>query len=205
MVDYNLPDIELLNSDDVFGYKIFKPAKTYVVLGRSNAVESSTYMELLSDNNIEVIKRPSGGEAVLISPKTVIIAIKFPIVKGKKPTHYFYTANNSITECLEYFGVEGINSNGISDLSIGNKKILGSAIYKHKDSMFYHAVLNLSEDKNIIGKYLKHPSKEPDYRKGRPHFDFITSVNAEGYNISFYDIYSYLNTRLSKLNKLILL
>ena len=72
---------------------------------------------------------------------------------------------------------------GISDIAIKDKKILGSAIYRSKDKIFYQAVLNVSENPQLFDKYLKHPKKEPDYRNGRLHSDFVTSFHAEGYVI----------------------
>jgi len=47
--------------------------------------------------------------------------------------------------------------------------------------LLYHAVLNLGEPASTFERYLKHPSKEPDYRKGRSHSDFVTSLKEKGY------------------------
>ena len=69
----------------------------------------------------------------------------------------------------------------ITPLSIKEKKILGSSIYRTKDKIFYQAVLNISQGTELFERYLKHPKKEPDYRKGRNHNDFVTSIRAEGY------------------------
>lgn len=54
--------------------------------------------------------------------------------------------------------------------------------------VFYHAVLNVSETPEFIGRYLKHPSREPDYRSGRRHEDFVTSVHQAGFQIPIEDI-----------------
>jgi lipoate-protein ligase A len=35
----------------------------------------------------------------------------------------------------------------------------------------------------MMEKYLKHPTKEPDYRKGRSHKDFVSSLKESGYDI----------------------
>ena len=49
-------------------------------------------------------------------------------------------------------------------------------------------MLNISEDAEVFEHYLKHPVKEPDYRKGRSHKDFVTSLKAEGYTINTEEI-----------------
>jgi hypothetical protein len=37
----------------------------------------------------------------------------------------------------------------------------------------------------LFEKYLRLPAKEPDYRKGRNHADFITSLREKGYSQSY--------------------
>ncbi|PLW94333.1 MAG: hypothetical protein C0591_13050, partial [Marinilabiliales bacterium] len=73
-------------------------------------------------------------------------------------------------------------------ISIGVKKILGSSIYRKQQTLFYHAVLNISEPVENISLYLKHPKKEPDYRLGRNHEEFFTSLKNEGYSFSFNEL-----------------
>ena len=104
--------------------------------------------------------------------------------------------NDKIMNALSGLGVQNLSMKGISDISIGNKKILGSSIYLRKNTLFYHAVLNISESVDVISKYLKHPTKEPDYRKGRSHKEFVTSLLSEGYTLSAKQLISALDTRL---------
>jgi len=54
--------------------------------------------------------------------------------------------------------------------------------------VFYHAVLNVCESVSLIDRYLKHPVREPDYRKNRNHKDFVTSIAQEKYNININEI-----------------
>lgn len=197
MTEYNLPDNELLLSESNYGFKIFKPHKSYLVLGRSNKEEQSIFLDLAKEDNITILQRPSGGEAVLLTPNMAVISIKMPLIKGQKPNFYFENANALISDCLKEMGVENIHSRGISDLSIGDKKILGSAIYRRPNSMFYHAVLNINEDIKLISKYLRHPKREPDYRKGRPHSSFITSLNDESFTINYDVLHICLENTLS--------
>lgn len=184
MTNYNLADKELLDSNKNEGYKIFVPAQTYIVLGRSNLNIEDVILENALTADVKILKRPSGGEAVILSPRMLVVAIKMPLLQGLKPDYYFKKANRVIIESLEEMEVRNLHSKGISDISIGNRKILGSAIYRGTTFMFYHAVLNISEDVNIISKYLKHPKREPDYRKGRNHSEFVTSLLSEGYDIN---------------------
>jgi lipoate-protein ligase A len=43
-------------------------------------------------------------------------------------------------------------------------------------------------DLSLIERYLKHPKKEPDYRRGRSHKDFLSSIHKKGYEVSIMDL-----------------
>jgi lipoate-protein ligase A len=67
---------------------------------------------------------------------------------------------------------------------------------KVNDKLVYHAVLNLSEDTSVFAKYLRHPVREPDYRAGRSHNEFVTSLANEGYTFTAEKVMSMLNRKL---------
>ncbi|PKN80753.1 MAG: hypothetical protein CVU48_01055 [Candidatus Cloacimonetes bacterium HGW-Cloacimonetes-1] len=193
---YNLPDLALIeyaksaskdkinHPDSEFRYMVFKPSRTTVVLGQSNTIEKSVNVQRCFEDNVEVMKRPSGGEAVLISPHTLIIS--FCILDSKLPrsSDIFSFALGCILTALAANGVTNAEFRGISDIAIEGKKILGCAIYRRPGMVLYHGVLNVSESPQNIGYYLLHPTKEPDYRVHRNHESFVTSLFQEGYHIN---------------------
>lgn len=180
---YDLPDIKILEkqSTNDFEYFIWQPDKTYLVLGSSNRAESSLIIEQVIKDKIEIYKRPSGGESVILSPKTLVLATLIRTEKLEDPPKHFRDANTKIINALTQLGVKNVTQKGISDLAIGNKKIAGSSIYRRTNIVFFHCVLNVSEDTSLMEKYLLFPSKQPDYRLNRSHSDFVTSLAAEGY------------------------
>ncbi|NTW32070.1 MAG: hypothetical protein HGB12_05520 [Bacteroidetes bacterium] len=175
--EYNLPDIEIFNNPrSDFDFIIWQPNKTYLVLGQSNKIEESLFSGNVEIACAPVLKRPSGGETVILTPNTLVISAVI-IDKGiKKPHNYFVFFNNIIINGLLQAGIKNVVPKGISDLTIDNKKISGSSIYHKKDKIFFQSVLNVSESNENIVKYIKHPKREPDYRKGREHKEFITSL-----------------------------
>jgi lipoate-protein ligase A len=181
--DYYLKDFELISSDTTHDFSIWVPDKLYIVLGRSNTIEESVRIDYAKQDDIEIVKRPSGGETVVLSDKMIVISYKFLPKKTIKIHDYFKKINSGIISALELVGIKGLQLKGISDIALDEKKILGSSMLKKSDFVFYHAVLNVSESPGIICKYLKHPKKEPDYRDGRTHEHFVTSIHNEGYMI----------------------
>jgi lipoate-protein ligase A len=107
---------------------------------------------------------------------------------------FFKVINGMMLDVLSDLGVKNYGMKGISDITIGDRKILGSSMHRREKRLVYHAVLNISEDPGIFGKYLKHPAREPDYRLNRRHGEFVTSLKNEGYNITYKDIAAMLNS-----------
>ncbi len=174
---YNLPDIEIFkNIKSDYDFSVWQPDKSYLVLGQSNKIETSLITEKVESDNIIVLKRPSGGETVILTPNTLVISAVFINPELKRPHQYFMVFNNLIIKGLLNAGINHVVHKGISDLAIGDKKIVGSSIYHKKDKLFYHAVLNVAESNENIEKYIRHPIREPDYRKGREHGEFVTSL-----------------------------
>jgi len=182
---YDLPDAGLLSGEgsDVDAL-IWVPSFFCIVLGQSNKPVDSVHVGVVEEGGIPVYKRPSGGETVILSPNTLVISYVKRNEPLRSPRRYFSLVNGKIIEALAGLGVGNLGQKGISDICIGNKKILGSSIYRNKDLLFYHGVLNISEPVSNMEKYLKHPSREPGYRGGRSHSEFVTSLFAEGYRLS---------------------
>ena len=182
---YDLPDFDIMKHQDDFTVKVWRPEQTCLVLGQSNHPETSLIVDSVVKDQIPVYKRPSGGETVILTNKMLVISVAFRVPTLQNPKPYFARVNNGIISALEKQGVRGLNQKGISDIAIYEKKILGSSIYRTTQKMFYHAVLNISENIDTISRYISHPAKEPDYRQGRSHKEFVTSLQEAGYEVSF--------------------
>ena len=181
---YCLPDMHLFENQSN-QYLTWIPNKTYIVLGASNNPEDSLHIENVKNDKITVLKRPSGGQTVMLTPNNLVISAVFFDRKTTHPNAVFSEINNLIISGLEDLGMKNVHMKGISDIAIDDKKIAGSAIYRNKDGLLYHAVLNLGETSDTFEKYLKHPTKEPDYRNGRSHSEFVTSLREKGCLNSF--------------------
>ncbi|HEB84320.1 MAG TPA: hypothetical protein ENI92_04885 [Bacteroidetes bacterium] len=81
-----------------------------------------------------------------------------------------------LIEGLDRAGVPEVRRAGISDLAIGGRKLAGSAFYRRKNLAYYSASLLVDPDLALIERYLRHPPREPEYRRGRAHRDFLTTL-----------------------------
>ena len=181
---YTLPDHHLIDPEATTeAFLVWQPEIPIIVLGQSNQAESAVHTELAEKEGIPVYKRPTGGQTVILTPKTIVISVRLISEKLENPQVYFKRINKLSIAGLSNLGLSDLHEKGISDITIGEKKILGSSIYRKRSLVFYHAVLNVAESPEFIARYLKHPSKEPDYRTGRRHEDFVTSIRLAGHDL----------------------
>lgn len=193
IIPYNLPDTTLFEGEED-GVMIWQPDRTYIILGQSNSPEGSLFVEEVIKDRIPVMKRPTGGEAVLLSPGMLVITVAQR--SGTFiPSHIFFNKiNGRIKTALKIFGLKEITSKGISDLAIGEGKILGSSMHRTENRLVYHAVLNVCGSTMLMEKYLRHPKREPVYRSGRSHSLFVTSLRNEGFKINYGQLIAILKT-----------
>lgn len=179
---YALPDAALLEEGPVVSrFLVWQPAEPLAVIGRGNRMEESLRLDRLAADGIRICQRPTGGEAVLLTPRMLALsAVLFPL--AIHPSRYYFSRfNQAVCRALTGLGVCGVRERGISDLALGEKKIMGSSMYRNRKLVFYHAILNVAEDPGLLERYLLHPRREPDYRRQRSHRDFVTSLEQAGH------------------------
>lgn len=182
-IDYTLPDSSLLNSHSS-KLMVWQPESPVIVIGQSNNPEKYVFVDKALRAGISIIKRPTGGETVVITPRMLIISLVLKKNKLPRSSDFFVKINKLLIPVLIDSGLTGVNYRGISDLAVNEKKIMGSSIYRKPGMLFYHAVLNYKESPEYIASFLKHPVREPDYRKGRDHSEFVTTMIDSGITLS---------------------
>jgi lipoate-protein ligase A len=70
-----------------------------------------------------------------------------------------------------------VSQEGVSDLVHDGHKIGGSCIYRSRDLLYYSTTLLIDPDLELVERYLKHPPREPGYRRGRRHAEFMGSIS----------------------------
>jgi lipoate-protein ligase A len=179
---YNIPDKNLFESRKN-SILVWQPDAVYVILGQRDKIKDAVLEEAILKEKALVMQRPSGGHSVVLTPKTIVVSMVIYSDMLREIKQFFRDCNMKIITALQKQGVENLDIKGISDIVIKDRKIAGSSMYRAKDFLFFHAVLNISEKPEYISKFLKHPKTEPDYRQNRKHYEFITSVLEQGYKL----------------------
>jgi lipoate---protein ligase len=169
-------------------HRIYEPAVLCAVLGAAGRPEQDLLEASLETDGVPWRRRRGGGGTVILSPGQVVLALVKEVDSPFRNKEYAGQINGWIVESLERLGVTGVHPEGISDLAIGEKKILGTSIYRTRLVLFYQASLLVSNDISIFTRYLAMPIRVPEYRRGRSHEDFCTTLARDGYTFSVRDV-----------------
>lgn len=74
--------------------------------------------------------------------------------------------------------VDGLAEAATDSAGSSERKVAGCALYMPRDFVLYLVSILVDPDFTDIEKYLAHPSKEPEYRSGRSHGDFLGGLAA---------------------------
>jgi lipoate-protein ligase A len=179
---YDLPDAGLLEPSAGRGRSlIFVPPRILVVIGKGSAEQMELNAENILADDVPVVRRATGGCAVVLTPDMLAVSLAVYGEKQDKSSVYFAQFSDLLITALQHQQISGLTMAGISDIALDGRKIVGSSIYRNRQLVFYHAILNVAGDTSLMERYLAHPPRMPDYRRERRHRDFVTSLRAEGF------------------------
>ncbi|WP_064614478.1 lipoate--protein ligase [Streptobacillus moniliformis] len=161
---------KLLNEDMIFLLWINKPS---IIVGRHQNTIEEINKEYVRDNNIEVVRRISGGGAVYHDYNN----LNYTIISKEDENRAFDFKSFSIPviKTLESLGVKA-EFTGRNDLEIDGKKICGNAQAYINGRIMHHGCLLFDVDLSVLYKALK-VSKDKIESKG------VKSVRARVTNI----------------------
>lgn len=164
-------------------YRLYEPEGILIVAGSGRRPEQDVLLDRAARDGVPVRFRRGGGGTVVLSPGQVVLALVTEVDSPFQNREYARAVNDWFRRTLEGLGVGGIEDRGISDLAIGGRKILGTTLYRRRGILFYQASLLVSPDLSLFSRYLTYPSVVPDYRQGRDHEAFCTSLAREGHDL----------------------
>lgn len=155
------------------------PALT-VVLGRGSRPERELHRAACRADGVDLTRRRGGGCAVVLSPGDVVVSYVAAMEGLGHNLEHFRALSHWVIAALERLGVPGVRQRGISDLALGDRKVGGSCLYRTHDLLYYALTLAVQPDIDAMERYLPHPPREPDYRRGRDHAAFVGALSPPG-------------------------
>ncbi len=146
-----------------------------LVLGCGDKPETALDLQECANRGVGWIKRVTGGGTVLQSRGILNYSYTAPDPGGLDIKRTFEDGARFIIAGLAEFGVDACYR-GISDVAIGERKISGNAQARKWRAILLHGTVLVDIDFELLAAVLRHPAREPDYRRGRDHRDFLTTM-----------------------------
>jgi len=196
-------DEALLDACDKFEgpemLRFWEPQKHFVVVGYSNRVRSEVKFAMCRELGIPIFRRCTGGGTVLQGPgclnyslilriesnpalQTVTGTNRFVMERNRAATKAILARSNRRKEALSSdFQLPTPNLQlsvqGHTDLAIDGRKFSGNAQRRRRGALLFHGTFLLNFDLDLVSRLLTMPSKEPAYRQGRSHAEFLMSLS----------------------------
>jgi lipoate-protein ligase A len=155
-------------------------AEPTVVLGSSSRVHDEVDVAACAAAGAEILRRPSGGLTVLLGPGCLMWSVITPHPDAVPPIELLHaTMLEPLVAALQAAdrAVERRGSSDIALLTAGQaRKVSGNALRVRRAAVLYHGTLLDAFDLESIGRMLRHPPREPDYRGRRAHGDFLANL-----------------------------
>lgn len=165
-------------------WRIYEPAEPAIVFGAAGRAQTDVYVDRARADGVPLLRRRGGGGTVLLAPGQLVLALVAAIDSPYRNRQHLRAINAWVAEALAGLGVSGVRPQGICDLAIGDRKVLGASLFRRRNVLFYQSSLLVRCDLALFGRYLRHPIREPDYRARRAHAAFCTTLAERGHALS---------------------
>jgi lipoate-protein ligase A len=168
--------------------RFWEPQNYFVVIGYGNHAATEVNVAACEADGIPILRRCSGGGTVLQGPGCLNYSLILKLEEGG-PLATISSANRFIMERNRAAIESTINTPGVKLKVAGHTDLIaeaspnqthkfsGNAQRRKKHFLLFHGSFLLNFNIALIEKYLRMPSKEPAYRRGRSHESFLMNLN----------------------------
>ncbi len=158
--------------------RLWEARSPFIVLGRSSKIHEEVNVALAEQAQLPIQRRMSGGATILAAPGCLFYGVLLsleeqPHLRMLDTAHEYVMSKTA--EAVAQF-VPRAKLDGTCDLVLDGRKVSGNSLRVQRNWLFYHGTLLLDMDLNLISTYLKHPPREPEYRRGRAHGEFLANL-----------------------------
>jgi len=151
-----------------------------VVVGASGRLDEEVDREACAEVGAQIVRRPSGGGTVLVGPGCLMWSVVSPYSQSAPTIERIHTDMlDPLCSAIAALGLP-IERRGSSDLvlltAMGAMKVSGNALRVRRNASLYHGTLLDHFDIALVGRLLRHPPREPDYRARRTHGAFLANL-----------------------------
>jgi len=158
--------------------RFWESPQPVVVLGRSSKAAEEAQLEACRTDCVPVLRRCSGGAAIVAGPGCLMYGVVLsydvhPELRALDLAHRFVLSR--LRESLLPL-CPGIQLRGTSDLAVDDHTFSGNSLRCKRSHLLYHGTLLYDFDLTLLGRYLGNAPRQPAYRKGRTHRQFVANL-----------------------------
>jgi lipoate-protein ligase A len=158
--------------------RIWERPAPAVVLGSGGRLADDVDEAACRADGVPVLRRSSGGGTVLLGPGCLLYSLvlrydRAPQLSAIRES-YAYVLTRVARALL---GEDAAELAGVSDLATAGRKFSGNAQQRKRDHLLHHGTLLYAFDLARVGRYLLPPPRQPEYRTGRSHADFLRNLD----------------------------
>jgi lipoate-protein ligase A len=158
--------------------RFWEAAGYAVVLGASCRLRQDVLVGGCRDDGVPILRRASGGGTVVVGPGALNVTVMLP-ADWAPGLRALDVAHRHVLEKLAAAirrAGRPVRLEGSSDLVIGVRKCAGSAQRRLKHWFLVHCSILYDFEIARIARYLTIPDRQPAYRAGRDHLDFLSNL-----------------------------
>ena len=167
--------------------RFWASSTSFVVVGYGNHVDLEANPSACEKDRVPILRRCSGGGAVVQGPGCLNYSLVLDL--DRHPELASITAANchimkrnaaALSKLLD----EEVLVEGYTDLALDGKKFSGNAQRRKRSHLLFHGTFLLENfDVTLLSRYLRHPSREPEYRGARTHDDFVARLSLDAEHV----------------------
>jgi lipoate---protein ligase len=161
--------------------RIWESPSPLVVIGRSSKIDEEVDRARCAELGIPVLRRASGGASIVAGPGCLMYAVI--LSHARRPQLAMLDeAHRTVLEPLArelQKVLASVHWAGTSDLALGERKFSGNSLRCKRQHLVYHGTLLYDFNLELVGEVLRTPPRQPEYRAGRTHGQFIANLPLE--------------------------
>jgi lipoate---protein ligase len=157
-------------------FRLWETAQPVVVVGRCTSISDHVDLDACRADGVDVLRRSSGGGAVVLGPGCLNYAIAVSLVSRPELADVAGSFCAILGQVAASLGVPGVAVAGHADLSFNGRKVSGNAQRRGRHALLHHGTLLYDFDPRCAARYLKEPARQPAYRAARPHAEFLGNL-----------------------------
>lgn len=163
--------------------RLWEAAAPAVVLGQSDRAARAAHVTACAADAVPIARRLTGGGAVVIGPGCLNVSLALSLDRRpdlRDVASSYAVILGTLARALD---VPGLAHRGLADLALGDLKVSGHAQRRGRRALLHQGTLLYAFDLSLMGRYLQEPVRQPDYRAGRCHHDFVANLPLSGDDI----------------------